>query len=549
MKWDKKGLFTAVVAAVLAFAVRGEVKRILEPLKPGEIVARGGRKGLRIVGPLATAVTGRKTVSVRLEGVSAATVATGVLSCGDVNVASLSPARPDALVFDVPSCGLYTLEAAAVGSDGVTNATAVTTFAVVPAISERPRELGVCTHFAHGKGAYPLTFDLLRLMGVSRIRDDLAWKAVEHRPGGYAIPGFADHLVSRCEEYGITPLFVFGYPNGKCYPGGFKGKPFPTDDDTRKACADALAFAVKHYGRRVPAWELWNEPNYAHPVKDYLPLLKFVYPAVKTSCPDVKLISGGGSGAGGGPGGTFINPIFGAKGQDLQDGWSIHPYMSPNTPDHGYFCDWPPFGKEVGSAVNVEYSSRYLLGRAAKCLRSDGKALELWITEIGWTCAKVNDEQQAAYITRALLLYRRHAPGVPVFLYDFQNDGTKPDDIEHNFGLIRKDFSPKPSFQAVAVAASLLANRPFTDALMDGDDCRIYGYGSGGKADVYAAWNVGKSWKNREAPSAREVQVALPAGNWKLIDWQGRPQPFVRTPDGRVTLNLSDRPSWLVRAE
>ena len=534
-----------VMALLAAWMARGEVRRVLEPLKSGKIAACGGRKGLRIVSPLATAGTGRKTVSVRLEGVSAATVATGVLSCGDVNVASLSPARPDALAFDVPSCGLYTLEAAAVGPDGVTNATAMTTFAVVPAISERPCELGVCTHFAHGKGAYPLTFDLMRLMGVSRIRDDLAWKAVEHRPGVYAIPSFVDDLVSHCEEYGIAPLFVFGYPNGKCYPNGFRGKPFPTDDATRKACADALAFAVKHYGRRIPAWELWNEPNCAHPVKDYLPLLKFVYPAVKTACPDVKLISGGGSGAGGGPGGGFIDPIFGAKGQDFQNGWSIHPYMSPNTPDHGYAAK----GSPTIQVVNVEESSRYLLGRAAKYLRSDGKALELWVTEIGWTCAKVNDEQQAAYITRALLLYRRHAPGVPVFLYDFQNDGTKPDDVEHNFGLIRKDFSPKPSFQAVAVAASLLANRPFTDVLMDGDECRIYGYGNGGKANVYAAWNVGKSWKDREAPSVMEVQVALPVGNWKLIDWQGRPQPFVRTPDGRVTLNLSDSPSWLVRAE
>ena len=34
-----------VVAVVVAFAVRGEVKRVLEPLKPGEIVARGWLKG------------------------------------------------------------------------------------------------------------------------------------------------------------------------------------------------------------------------------------------------------------------------------------------------------------------------------------------------------------------------------------------------------------------------------------------------------------------------------------------------------------------------
>ena len=74
-----------------------------------------------------------------------------------------------------------------------------------------------------------------------------------------------------------------------------------------------------------------------------------------------------------------------------------------------------------------------------------------------------------------------------------------------------------------------------------------YGYGTEGNADFYAAWNVGKSWKDKEAPDEREVQVALPDGNWKLIDWQGRALPVVRAPDGQVLLKLSALPSYLVR--
>lgn len=470
----------------------------------------------------------------------------GVLRRADgLAIESRRSPRRDALAFDVPEFGLYTLDAAAVSADGSTNAAASTSYAVVPAVRERPAEFGVCTHFAQGKGRYPLTFDLMRLAGFSRIRDDLTWASVETRPGEYRIPDFADALVARCEERGMEPLFVFGYPNRSCYPGGFAGKPFPTDDATRAACADALAFAVRRFGPRVPAWELWNEPNCAHPVDDYLPLLKRVHAAVKSAAPGAKILSGGGSGAGGGIGGSFIDAIISAKAQDFQDGWSVHPYMAPHSPDHGY----PAKGSPTIQVCSVEESMRYLLSRADANRRGDGKALELHVTEIGWSTSAVGDERQAAYLARAMLLFRRHAPGVPVYFYDFMDDGDDPKEKEHNFGLVRTDFSPKPAFQAVAVAASLLANRRFTDALADGADRRVYGYGRAGKADFYAAWAVGKTWKDEAAPDSIKARVALPEGKWRLVDWQGRVLPLVRSPDGSAALDLSIRPSYLVRVK
>ena len=497
---------------------------------------------IHFTGPLASPGIGRKTIPVRVIGAPDGTVVSGTLRCGSAKIATLRPFCADELKFKVRKYGLYTLDVAAVGSDGMTNATVSTTYAVVPHINERPRTLGTCTHFAFGKGSYPLLFDLMRMAGISRLRDDISWEYMERSPGVYSVPDNAEAFVSRCEEYKMKPLIVFGFPNGKCYPNGFKDKPFPTDDTTRKACADALAFLVARFGKRVEAWELWNEPNFADPVKDYLPLLKFVYPAVKAANPAATLLSCGGAGAGGGPGGAFIDPILHVGGQDFQDGWTIHPYMSPNTPDYGYDASGSPTIK----IVNVEESCKYLLGNAAKYLRSDKKPLELWVSEVGWSSAQNSDDLQAAYLVRLLLLYRRHAPDTPVFIYDFQNDGVDPANMEQNFGLIRKDYSPKQSFQAIAVAASMLKNRAFTDALVDGEDCRIYGYGASGKAEVYAAWNVGKCWKKPDAPAMREVEVKLPAGRWQLVDWQGRLLPLKRASGGKTVLKLENRPSWLI---
>lgn len=73
---------------------------------------------------------------------------------------------------------------------------------------------------------------------------------------------------------------------------------------------------------------------------------------------------------------------------------------------------------------------RYLRSRADKNRRSDGKALELYVTEIGWTDSVMTEELQAAYLARAMFLFRRHAQGVPVYFYDFQNDGTDKNNKE-----------------------------------------------------------------------------------------------------------------------
>ena len=136
---------------------------------------------LRIVSQLATAGTGRREIAVRISGAPDGTVVKGVLRCGNETVKSELPARSDVLVFEVSDFGLYSVEAEAVAPDGTTNAIASTTYSVVPAVKERPREFGVCAHFMQGKGTYPLTFDLMRLVGVSRMRGDLAWESVVSR--------------------------------------------------------------------------------------------------------------------------------------------------------------------------------------------------------------------------------------------------------------------------------------------------------------------------------------------------------------------------------
>jgi len=452
---------------------------------------------------------------------------------GDDLTFSATAKAGEELIVDVTQLGYYTLELTLSDNGGTVQST-MANYAVVPEIKDedRPMDMGVCVH-APKDNDYSKTFQLIRMAGFTRIRTDLAWEHVEPAKGQYVMPEYMTRFVDASEEVGIKPLIVFGYANAIVYPDGFPVIPFPTTEESRLGCANALAYSVKELENRVIEWELWNEPNYADPVKDYLPLLKVAYPIVKNANPNITLISGGGSGAGGGPGGAFIIPVLDAGGVDFQDGYSIHPYMAPNTPDFGYAGTGGPI-----AAVNIPTVWPYLKKISEDNPRSDKKELSVWVTEIGWNSTTNSDIEQAAYLARTYLLSRRHYMSPGVFWYDFQNDGDTPDNIEHNFGLLRSDYSPKPSYQASAVVASLLKNCTFQETLLDGVN-KVLAFGQDGETTFYTAWST-----KAEGATVR-VKAPIDVNKLQLLDWQGCEMPLT-VDNGYLVLDLSILPQYLV---
>jgi hypothetical protein len=214
--------------------------------------------------------------------------------------------------------------------------------------------------------------------------------------------------------------------------------------------------------------------------------------------------------------------------------------MSPYPPERGYDAKNSPM---PDGRVNIPTLSQHLSRLIGKNPKTDKKPLSLWITEIGWFSARnlpyaKPEPAQATALARMYLLARRHRTAEAIFWYDLRDDGTKPDDKEHNFGLIRNDYSLKPAYVAAAVLTATLGDRPWKTALHETSLAHIHQYGEGGNA-VIAGWTV-------YSPASEVLHIKPAPGKYLLRDWQGHDKT-VEIPVTGYDWRLYPLPQYLVR--
>jgi polysaccharide biosynthesis protein PslG len=125
---------------------------------------------------------------------------------------------------------------------------------------------------------------------------------------------------------------------------------------------------------------------------------------------------------------------------------------------HHPYC-WPAYPGEVQS-----WSAWYQMYGASTSLRTtmvangDG-AKKIWATEFGAatngpTGSFVSEATQASMLTRAYELFRSYDWAGPLMWYAGRDQGTTTDTRENFFGILRNDFSVKPSYAAYRTAAA-----------------------------------------------------------------------------------------------
>lgn len=417
---------------------------------------------------------------------------------------------------DLPAVGFYQLDVQLLSPNGATLARRQINLAALPhRTTLGPADFGVGANFDQGDNAPATLLSIIKSAGFSWIRGELTWDTIEKKPGVFMFPAQFDESMKLAHEMGLTTLVLLDYGNPVAYPELFKEKlSFPMTAAARDAFARYADAMVKRYKGKVNYWEVWNEPRLILiGYSPYVELLKRVYPVIKQADRQAGVIACGGE-WGGVPVDACFNAIRAAGAIDYNDGFSIHPYMYPAAPEVGFDGDKSPV-----KPVSMMTIWPYLSGLTAKNRPSDGRRLQVWVTEIGWPSAPVskqqNETKQAAYFLRTYLLTRRFNTARGVCWYDLVDDGTDPDDRENNFGLVRADLSPKPAFAAAAVWSATLGDRAWSKAWVDSADIKVYQYGGGTGNDspVISGWSVAK----RDS-----VHLALPAGDYVQRNWDGR---------------------------
>jgi polysaccharide biosynthesis protein PslG len=435
--------------------------------------------------------------------------------------------------------------------------------------------------FAARTANYRRLFDA----GVRAVRMDINWAQVE--PPGPPLHDYSfgdrDREVAAARAAGLQVYGILGYGHpdyssrGRVIeqtpladgvpPFAVGNAQYYPPDDPASFGAYARATAA-HYGRRVMAWEIWNEENegwrFWPPREDpaaYARLLCAAYHAVKAANPRAVVVFGGVfypaiAGLPGTSGPDFVQQVLSARpgvGRCF-DALGYHPYPYPFTSPE---VDVPVRGSVLAAADEM---------RAV--LRRNGLGRKpLWITELGWPTSDraygVSEEKQAEYLARTFAAsFAQRLPVVTWYTYGDDSDPTGGNQ-EAAFGLFRADGSPKPAYRALSAFTRLFKGTRFradrsralglpAGALLTGGRGFALEYARRG-ARVWALWYASESAFDAQGPLPQDtgggraptVRVPVARARVALFDYLGRPRP-VRRSGGRVTLALGPAPVYLL---
>jgi len=291
----------------------------------------------------------------------------------------------------------------------------------------------------------PGELEMIKAAGFHWIRMDLTWSATEKQKGRYDFSAY-DRLLGMLEKQNIRALFVLDYGNPLYADPGDK-QPFTSragTEEFRQGYAAWAAAAVAHFAGRGCVWEIWNEPNYknfwapAPNVSQYVALAAEADAAIRQAAPGEPII---------GPASSTMDFDFIERccQAGLLRDWaavSVHPYRRT----------------DPQTAAEDFRKLRALIAKYAPADRPVPIVCSEWGYSTSWT--DFNEVKQADYLKREFAT--NIASGIPLSIwYDWRDDGDTPEDPEHRFGLVHRQYHPgrdpvydaKPAYGAMKAYA------------------------------------------------------------------------------------------------
>jgi hypothetical protein len=348
---------------------------------------------------------------------------------------------------DTPSRPLYHLHLVAA-------LLALMVAACVFAPSARPAEPGVVAdlNWWITPAERDQTASSVHELGAKWVRLSVQWTNVEPVPGYYDPWQLAetDSAVDLARAGGANVLLMIY--DAPAWSSGSTASNVPRDPADFARFAGAMA---ARYRGRVGAYEIWNEENYARfwstgpNAAEYTQLLRAAYPAVKEADPDAQVVFGGLS--------TgdyhFVEAAYAAGVKGAFDVMAVHPYTYCGT------AGPTEVRREGNGRLTRDSFLAYREVHASMLARGDDKPI--WLTEFGWNTSSercnpaaglwqggVSEGTQASYMSTAFALVDRDPYVQVAIVYSVRNLAADPASPEAQYGLMRRDYSPKPAFEA-----------------------------------------------------------------------------------------------------
>ncbi len=291
--------------------------------------------------------------------------------------------------------------------------------------------------------------DKMAAAKLDTVRIDVSWAMLQPTgPDSYDAwgVGFVDKVITMANSRGLTPLITL-WMSPSWANGGRSDRTLPNNPADY---ARAAQWAAAKWAGKVGAWEVWNEPNSndfmvgASPTA-YANLLKAAYPAFKAGDPNATVVSGG----------TmyvdtdWIAKMYAAGAGGSFDAIAVHPYMG--------VADLAPETADDGTQWTLAHVSAL---HDLMVSKGDG-AKSIWLTEMGWSTHAtaagapnwergVSEAVQADFTVRSIAFTASKLPWVSHMFFYTERDQVDSHIQDNNYGLLRRDLSPKPVYTALA---------------------------------------------------------------------------------------------------
>lgn len=405
----------------------------------------------------------------------------------------------------LPGVGWYRIEFLNDGQDTVawTSAAVLSRLKTpVPADSPVGLDMAVSWFARNNPSNQTIHANLAALAGVNWVRDRLTWGDVQSGPSQFAAPGNYDEAARIQKQQGLRVLQVFhGTPRWACEDPGENGRFAP---DLRHAYRFTRELGRRFRGQ-VLAWEPWNEANIetfgGHAMDEIASWQKAAWHGFKASGAPVLI---GWSAMAAVPTPQQTEGVLLNEAWPYFDTYNIHTY------------DWAHSYREIWQPARVAAGGKPLWITEADRGAQHDKQAPWYDLPPRLECLKAEYMAQS-YASSLAAGASRHFQFI---LGQYQ----EPNGVQ--FGLLRKDFTPRPAYVALAAVGRFLAGAHCAGSWHPAPEVNVVGFHArpdGVERDVLVVWTEREAdWDARGTNRAKVTwPVSLKVS--ACYDFLGRP--------------------------